>query len=92
MNIKQIKIEDKNYPQKLKNIYMPPKVLYILGNEKILTNNAIAIIGCRDCTSYGKNIAYNFAREFANKDIVVISGLARGIDAMAHMGAVSICT
>ena len=89
MNIKQIKIEDENYPQKLKNIYMPPKVLYILGNEKLLTNNSIAIIGCRDCTSYGKNIAYNFAREFANRDIVVISGLARGIDSYAHKGVVS---
>ncbi len=85
--IKIIKIEDKNYPEKLKNIYNPPKVLYVLGNEKILNETTIAIVGSRDCTKYGAQNAYKFAYEISKRNIGVISGFARGIDAYAHKGA-----
>ena len=85
--IKIIKIEDKNYPEKLKNIYNPPKVLYVLGNEKILNETTIAIVGSRDCTKYGAQNAYKFAHEISKRNICVISGFARGIDAYAHKGA-----
>lgn len=85
--IKIIKIEDKDYPEKLKNIYNPPKELYVLGNEKILNETAIAIVGSRDCTKYGAQNAYKFAYEISKRNIGVISGFARGIDAYAHKGA-----
>ena len=88
--IKVIKMGDKDYPEKLLHIYAPPQTLYVLGNEKILNDKAISIIGCRDCSVYGKKIAYHFAKELAQKKINVISGFARGIDTYAHMGAVSV--
>lgn len=87
--IKVLKIGDKGYPKKLINIYSPPKKLYVLGNEKLLDMTSISIIGCRDCSEYGKNIAYNFGKEFGKRNIIVISGLARGIDSFAHRGVVS---
>ena len=86
--IKTIKLGDELYPEKLKNIHMPPKTLYLLGNEQVLKQRSMAIIGCRDCTKYGAENAYKFAYELATKDICVISGLAKGIDAYAHLGAV----
>lgn len=86
--IKKIRIGDKNYPEKLLHIYAPPQELYVLGDEHILNDKSIAIIGCRDCSEYGKKVSYLFAQEFANKNINVISGLARGIDTYAHKGAI----
>lgn len=84
--IKAIKIGEGSYPKKLQHIYAPPKILYVLGNDKILNHKAIAMVGCRDCSEYGKKIAYQLAQEFARKNITVISGLARGIDTYAHKG------
>ena len=85
--IKIIKLLDNNYPKELKNIYEKPQTIYLIGNEKLLNYKSIAIIGCRDCTDYGKNNAYKFAYELAKKGICIISGLARGIDTFAHLGA-----
>lgn len=87
--IKEIKIGERGYPEKLLHIYSAPKVLYVLGNEKILNERSIAIIGCRNCTEYGKKVSSYFAREFAKRGINVISGLARGIDTFAHEGTIS---
>lgn len=85
--IKTIKLEDSFYPEKLKNIYAPPKTLYLLGNAELLKQKSIAIIGCRACTKYGSENAYKFAFELAKKNICIISGLAKGIDSFAHIGA-----
>lgn len=85
--VKILKWGDKNYPKKLEQIYNPPKQIYVLGDETILNQNSVAIIGCREATSYGREIAYYFAREFAKNGIHVISGLARGVDSQAHKGA-----
>ena len=52
--IKEIKLGDSNYPEKLKNIYDPPRKLYVIGNEQILNRKSIAIVGCRNCSDYGK--------------------------------------
>lgn len=79
---------DENYPEKLKNIYAPPAKLYLLGDENILNMPSIAIIGCRQASDYGKKVAFRFAYELAKKGIVIISGLARGIDTYSHLGAV----
>lgn len=86
--IKVIRIEDENYPKKLKNIYSKPHILYILGNVNLLNDKSIAIIGCRDSTDYGKKTAFRFGYELAKKGICVISGFARGIDSYSHLGAV----
>ena len=79
---------EKNYPEKLKHIYAPPAKLYLLGDETILNKPSIAIIGCRQASDYGKKVAFRFAYELAKQGIVVISGLARGIDTCGHLGAV----
>lgn len=88
-SINIINIEDKEYPKILKEIYDPPISLYIKGNYKILNNHSIAIIGCRQASEYGKKAAKYFGYNLAKKDINIISGLARGIDSFAHIGAVS---
>ena len=85
--IKVIKCGDGAYPKKLENIYAKPQVLYVLGNEKLLNDKSIAVIGCRDCTNYGLKNSYKFAYELARKGVCIISGLARGIDSYAHIGA-----
>lgn len=87
--IKEIKIGESCYPEKLLHIYAPPKILYVLGNENILNEASIAIIGCRNCTEYGKKVSSYFAGELAKRGINVISGLARGIDTCAHTGVVN---
>lgn len=85
--IKIIKLGEKNYPEKLKNIYAKPQILYALGNIELLNSKSIAIIGCRQCSEYGKKNAFKFAYQLAKNGICVISGLARGIDTFAHWGA-----
>lgn len=85
-NIDIINIYDKKYPRILKEIYDPPISLYIRGNINILNNKNIAIIGCRDCSEYGKNVAEKLAYNLVNKDTNIISGLAKGIDSYAHKG------
>ena len=76
------------YPEKLNNIYSSPARLYLVGDESILNKPSVAIIGCRDANDYGKKVAFNFAYELAKKGFIIISGLARGIDTYAHLGAV----
>lgn len=78
----------KEYPEKLNNIYSSPAKLYLVGDELVLNKPSIAIIGCRDASDYGKRVAFNFAYELAKEGFVIVSGLARGIDTYAHLGAV----
>lgn len=88
--MKEIKIinkEDKNYPQKLLKIKNAPEQLYVLGNEELLNKQSLAIVGSRDCTEYGHKQAVRFAKEIAKEDICIVSGMAIGIDAAAHIGA-----
>ena len=87
-NIKIISIEDTEYPKILKEIYDPPICLYVKGNIEILNNKNIAIIGCREPTDYGIKVTKYFSYNLANNNINIISGLAKGIDAYAHIGAI----
>lgn len=87
-NIDIISIEDKQYPNILKEIYDPPICLYIRGNKEILNNKSISIVGCRKATDYGRKVARDFAYNLSKQDINIISGLAIGIDSEAHLGAV----
>lgn len=82
--MKVIKITDKEYPKRLLNIKKPPEQLYVEGNEKLLNNNSLAIVGSRDCTEYGIKYTKKFTKEIADYNITIISGLAVGIDTIAH--------
>lgn len=86
-SIEIITIKDKEYPDKLKVIYDPPVVLYIKGNKKILNEKSMAIVGCRQCTKYGENVAKKLSYNLSLNNINVISGLAKGIDSFAHKGS-----
>ena len=83
-----IRINDRCYPKQLKNIYDAPKRLYVRGNKEILGNLGIAIVGCRDNTKYGELIAKNLGYNLSKHGINIISGLAKGIDSFAHIGAI----
>lgn len=87
--IKMLTIQDEKYPQKLRNLYDPPSVLYVAGNIDILNSRAIAIIGSRACTEYGKQVAKEFAYNLSKSNINIISGLAKGIDTYAHIGTIN---
>ncbi len=82
--MKKILITDKQYPEKLKRIKNSPKQLYYEGNINLLNTNIISIIGSRNCTQNGVKLAKKFASELAVQNITIASGLAKGIDAVAH--------
>jgi DNA processing protein len=75
------------YPQMLREIYDPPPLLYVKGNAEFLNRHSIAIVGTRRPTPYGNQMAERLARDLAARGLVIVSGLARGIDATAHKGA-----
>lgn len=81
---------DPDYPALLRNIYAPPIVLYIKGEVSQLNRAAIAVVGSRAATTYGLKIAASLARELAAQGLVVVSGLALGIDAAAHAAALEV--
>jgi DNA processing protein len=75
---------DNEYPLLLKKIYYPPLILYLLGNFLEADKNSIAIVGTRQPSPYGKSNAEKFAADMALNNLTVVSGLARGIDSIAH--------
>ena len=86
-NIDCLDIFDSDYPDLLKEIGNPPIVLYLKGNRKVLGKFLFAIVGSRKPTSYGVSIAGDFSDQLSKKGVVIVSGLARGIDTIAHQGA-----
>ena len=86
--IKYTKITDKEYPELLKQIDNPPKVLYYMGDVSLLNKPSIAIVGTRKATAYGRWAAYGMAKKLSDYSIVTVSGMAFGIDTFAHKGAV----
>lgn len=86
--MKVIEIGSKAYPKQLLNIYQPPDKLYVMGDEKILDNFGLGIVGTRNASPYGKEITKALSYGLAKKDIVIISGMATGIDSEAHRGAI----
>lgn len=88
-NIKIININEREYPQALKKIYDPPISLYVKGNIEKLNNKNIGIVGCRECTTYGKKSAEYFAYNLSKQNINIVSGLAKGIDSYAHLGSLN---
>jgi DNA processing protein len=76
------------YPAHLGEIYDPPLVLYVRGDARVLLEVGIAVIGTRHPTPYGLGMAERLSQDLANCGLVIISGMARGIDSIAHKGAV----
>ena len=83
-----IELENKLYPKILKNIKKAPKKLYINGNLDILNSNCIAIVGSRKNTKYGEKWCKKFAQEFIKYNLTIVSGMALGIDKIAHKTAI----
>ena len=84
-----VSVEDPCYPSRLKEIYDPPLVLYVRGNPEVLTPPGIAIVGTRHPTPYGSGMAERLACDLAAQGLVIISGMARGVDTASHRGAIS---
>ena len=81
--------DEPEYPTRLREIYDPPPLLYVLGNIELLGRHLISIVGSRRPTPYGNQMAERLGRDLADRGIVVTSGIARGIDSCAHKGALS---
>lgn len=81
--------EESAYPGRLLEIYDPPPLLYVRGDMEVLRRHSIAIVGTRRPTPYGNQISERLARDLAERGLVIVSGLARGVDSSAHHGACS---
>src|SRR4051812_40800085 len=81
--------EDAGYPALLRHIADPPPVLFTLGNAELLSRPAAAIVGSRDHSNYGAQVARMLGAKAAEAEVVVVSGMARGRDAVAHTAALA---
>jgi DNA processing protein len=86
---KVLALSDDRYPALLRETYDPPIVLYLVGDlERALDQPAVAVVGSRRCSTYGRNAAEMLGRELGARGVTIVSGLARGIDSGAHRGAI----
>jgi DNA processing protein len=81
--------DEEDYPERLREIFDPPPVLWVLGDAKLLARPAIAVVGTRHPTPYGTGMAEVLSRDLSSRRMVILSGMARGIDTAAHRGALS---
>lgn len=88
-DVKVIYGNDSYFPKRLLEIKDSPKKLYVIGNEKLLNNFCIAIIGSRNCTEYGSKQAHEIANKLSEIGITIVSGLAKGIDSVSHKSSIS---
>lgn len=88
-DFQKISLDDPRYPLQLKEIHEAPKEFYLWGNTEILNKPSIAIVGTRRCSTYGKDNAHKLAADLARAGIIIVSGMALGIDTAAHEGALS---
>ncbi len=84
-----ISLSDPEYPSRLKEIYDPPVVLFVKGCVEVLAQPGIAMVGTRHPTPYGSGMAERLSTDLAARGLVIISGLARGVDTASHRGAVA---
>ncbi|MGB9147434.1 MAG: DNA-processing protein DprA, partial [Acidobacteriaceae bacterium] len=80
---------DEAYPERLREIYDPPALLWVRGDTELLSGPIIAVVGTRHPTPYGTGIAEMLARDLALRGITILSGMARGVDTAAHKGAIA---
>ncbi len=81
--------DDLSFPEALKEIFDPPGLLYGAGNPGVLKELSVAVVGARRPTPYGRAVAERLAKDLAARGLVVVSGMAVGIDSIAHWGALS---
>jgi DNA processing protein len=86
-SVSAITLADSNYPTLLLETFAPPPVLFAKGSMEALDRPTVAVVGARHCSQYGRHIARSFSEELARRGICVVSGMALGIDACAHEGA-----
>jgi DNA processing protein len=84
-----ISMDDPAYPPRLKEIYDPPLTLYVRGSLEVLTMPGVAMVGTRHPTPYGSGMAERLACDLATHGLVIISGMARGVDTASHRGAIA---
>jgi DNA processing protein len=84
-----INFSSPEYPERLREIYDPPPVLWVRGNVQLLSRPSIAIVGTRHPTPYGSGVAEMLSRDLAARRLLIVSGMARGIDSCAHKGALT---
>ena len=77
------------YPERLKEIYDPPPVLWVRGDVSLLSRPAVAVVGTRHPSPYGSGVAEMLSRDLAARRLLIVSGMARGIDSSAHRGALA---
>jgi DNA processing protein len=87
MELTRLQRRDRGYPPLLLQLHDPPAQLYVRGLAELLAEPAVAIVGARSCSGYGAHVARMLGRELAAAGLVVVSGLARGVDGEAHRGA-----
>jgi DNA processing protein len=88
-DIAMVSMDDPSYPPRLKEIYDPPLILRVRGNPEVLTRPGIAMVGTRHPTPYGSGMAERLGCDLAAQGLVIISGMARGVDTASHRGAIS---
>ena len=82
-----IAFDDEDYPPLLKQIPDAPLLLYVRGDAKVLSQYAVAMVGTRRPSAYGSSVAHRLAHDLAQRQLAVVSGLARGVDSACHRGA-----
>ena len=84
----RLRRSDRLFPERLRAIFDPPRALYVRGGSELelLARRAVGVVGARSCSPYGAHVARMLGRELAASGLVVVSGLARGIDGEAHRG------
>lgn len=87
MELTRLRRRDREFPALLAQLHDPPTELYVRGSRDWLAQPAVAVVGARSCSAYGASVARTLGRELATAGLVVVSGLARGIDGEAHRGA-----
>jgi len=87
--VKVISIDDPSYPSQLKQIYDPPLILYVRGNDAVISQAGIALVGTRHPTPYGLGMAERLSCDLAARGLVIFSGMARGVDTAGHRGALA---
>jgi DNA processing protein len=90
LGCKLVNWTEPEYPQSLLQIYDPPVVLYVRGDASTLNGPSLAIVGTRRPTVYGTQMADRMGRDLASRGLAIVSGLARGVDAIAHQGATAV--
>lgn len=88
INTEIITFWDSEYPSLLKRIYTPPLLLFIKGDLRTLLNDSLSVVGTRIPSSYGKSVTEKVVKELVDNEISIVSGLARGIDSIAHNAAI----